>query len=161
MARLVYYCFRLFGSTTPINHSAFPTVGIYPTTVWSLRTNKNSYYVKCQHYMTLWTQDVKAWIHSRHSITVIITWRGTNFGLRGQGQLLWKNPHWESQWESQRDLAQDLDFLWGSWWGSWLLMMFLMRFLILNEVLAQDLIEILILEQLSLRFSMRKTNFFP
>ena len=58
-----------------------------------------------------------------------------------------KNPHWQSQWESQCCLSQDLDFWWGSWWGSWLLMRFLMRFLILNEVLAQDLIEILILEQ--------------
>ena len=53
-----------------------------------------------------------------------------------------KNPHWESQWKSQ-----DLDFWWGSWWGSWFLMRFLMRFLIINEVLAQDLIEISILEQ--------------
>ena len=36
-----------------------------------------------------------------------------------------------------------------------------MRFLILNEVLAQYLVEILILELISLRFSMRKTKFFP
>ena len=55
--------------------------------------------------------------------------------------------HWESQRESQWSLAQDLDFWWGSWWGSWFLMRFLMRFLILNDFLAQDLIEILILEQ--------------
>ena len=34
---------------------------------------------------------------------------------------------------------------WGSWWGPCLLMRFLMRFLILNEVFAQDLIEISIL----------------
>ena len=43
---------------------------------------------------------------------------------------------------------------------SWFLMRFLMRFSIFNEVLAQDLIEILILEQISLRFSMRKKHFF-
>ena len=42
---------------------------------------------------------------------------------------------------------EDLDSQWDSWWGSWLSMRYLMRFLILNDVLAQDLIEILILEQ--------------
>ena len=84
----------------------------------------------------------------------------------------WVRPHWDSHWdsqlgfffslriswESQCGLAQDLDFWWGSWWGSWLLIRFLMRFLILNEVLAQDLIEINF-GTISLRFSMRKTIF--
>ena len=76
-----------------------------------------------------------------------------------------QEPHWESRTSSRTSskikilgktsLRFSLRFsmrkksslpkiliLWGSWWDSWFFMRFLMRLLILNEILAQELIEI-------------------
>ena len=64
-----------------------------------------------------------------------------------------KKPHWESQWESQWGLAQDFDFWWGFWWGSWFSMRFLPKTSLRSWFWK--------VETISLRFSMRKTKYFP